>query len=103
MTKMTCLRCGQGFEATDLGDDHAHANVCLSTVAERDRLKRQNEEFIRELAGLRAFGDALRVGIADLHRDALRWLTEGTDARADLRAAEIRLFRLLQIVLAEPK
>lgn len=61
MTTMNCLRCGQDFEATDIGDDHAHANVCLSTVAERDRLKRQNEEFIRELASFRMMQARLLV------------------------------------------
>ena len=83
MITMRCMKCGLDFQAGDCGEDTEHANVCLSTVAERDRLKRQNAEFVIEIAGLRhdlaegvalakewmAFAEQLRAGIVALIAD----------------------------------
>lgn len=55
----TCGRCRAQVTTTDPYNWAEHENVCPSTLAELDRLKKQNAELIIELTKLRALQDGV--------------------------------------------
>ena len=64
----TCGWCGQRYVCDDIWND-THRNTCPSTMAELDRFKKQNAEFIIELTKLRALRDEVATLLRNQPRE----------------------------------